>query len=465
MIRSSASLRDGARLEADLCVIGAGPAGLTVARELASSTLRVCLLESGGTEVVDHPERDPLYEFRYTQLRLSRDSRVRAFGGTSKTWSGRWKRFDAIDFVARDWVNQSGWPIELASLDTYYERAARLAQIREAPASGAESTLLKSEIVIPTAFQTQGERVRDWGLAFERTLNAANNIETYLEAHVIGLERQGRRVDRVHCRGANGPFTVTARAVVIATGGIENARLLLIAGLGNEHDQVGRYYMDHPKAKIGVIETCDPIDVSSWSGLSEDAPSYVGFRLADAVQQRERVLNCQVFLAPIFETDLVRRVARRVVRPRSCRLLAVRNYMEQEPAPDNRVFLVDELDPVGLPRAVVHWTLGERDRESLRTFHRLLLREVQAAGLGELHSPLLHDRPFPEMQDASHHMGTTRMGTDPRVSVVDTSCRLHAMENVYLAGSSVFPTSGYANPTATIVALALRLADHLRARA
>jgi choline dehydrogenase-like flavoprotein len=213
-----------------------------------------------------------------------------------------------------------------------------------------------------------------------------------------------------------------------------------------------------------VVETYDPLDMSSWEGLTEDAPVYVGFRLSDQVQRGERLLNSYVFLAPTFERDLVRRVARRALRPRRCRMLAVRNYMEQEPDPDNRVFLAGDRDPLGLARAGVSWSLGERDRGTVVAMHRILGRELQRARVGELHSPLLRSGfEFPAFQDASHHMGTTRMGTDPRSSVVDPDCRVHDLDNLFVAGSSVFPTSGYANPTATIAALAVRLADHLKA--
>jgi choline dehydrogenase-like flavoprotein len=474
MIRSSASLARDECLEADVCVIGAGAAGLVLARELMGSRARVCVLESGGR--ARPPEPDPLYEVRSIDLPVPNDSRVRAFGGTTTVWSGRWKRFDPIDFEPRDWVPHSGWPISYAALDPHYMRAARAAGVREDPSDGAgqaSASLVRSESVIPTVFRTLKEADRDFGRACAASIQRAENVDALLESHVVGLERQGRAVARVLARGeAGGAFSVRARAVVLATGGIENARLLLLAGIGNQHDQVGRYFMDHPKAKVGVVETYDPIDVSSWEGLSEDAPVWVGLRLSDAVQRSEQVLNSYVFLAPAFERDLVRRLARRALRPRTCRILDVRNYMEQAPDPDHRVFLVrGETDPLGLARAGVQWSLGERDRRTMVAMHRILQRELQRAGVGELYSPLLRggagaegEADFPAFQDASHHMGTTRMGTDPRTSVVDPDCRVHDTDNLYVAGSSVFPTSGYANPTATIAALAVRLSDHLKER-
>jgi choline dehydrogenase-like flavoprotein len=472
MIRSSALLAKDACLDVDVCVIGAGAAGLALARDLLPSSRRICLLESGGRS--RQPDPDPLYDVRATDLPVPNDSRVRAFGGTTTVWSGRWKRFDPIDFEPRDWVPHSGWPISYASLDPYYVRAGRAAGVSEDPADGAgraSASLLRSDAVIPTVFRTLKEADRDFGRACSTSIERAENVDALLEAHVVGLERQGRAVSRVQARGAAGaPFSVRARQVVLATGGIENARLLLLSDIGNQHDQVGRYFMDHPKARIGVVETYDPIDVSSWEGLSEDAPVWVGLRLSDEVQRAERLLNSYVFLAPGFERDIVRRLARRARRPRRCRILDVRNYMEQAPDPEHRVFLLrDEVDPVGLARAGVKWSLGDADRRTMVALHRILLRELQRAGVGELHSPLLRGGEangvdFPAFQDASHHMGTTRMGLDPRSSVVDSDCRVHDTDNLFVAGSSVFPTSGYANPTATIAALAVRLSDHLKTR-
>ena len=451
-----------ATLDADVCVIGSGAAGLALAREFIGGRARVCVLESGGQR--RPPDPDPLYDLRATSLPVPTDSRVRAFGGTTTVWSGRWKRFDPIDFAPRDWVPHSGWPIAYDSLAPYYDRAGRAAGVTD---GGAEApAFLRSDAVVPTVFHTLDEAHRDFGRATAAALERAENVSVVLESHVVGLERAGRKVARVRARGADHEFAVEARLVVLATGGIENARMLLLSELGNEHDQVGRYYMDHPKAKAGMVETYDPLDMSSWAGLSEDAPIYVGFRLSDEVQRAERLLNSYVFFAPAFERDIVRRVARRAVRPRTCRVLVVRNYMEQEPDPDNRVFLADgPRDPNGLAVAGIAWKLGERDRVTMIAMHRILARELQRAGIGELVSPLLDQRAeFPPFQDASHHMGTTRMGSDPRTSVVDPDCRVHDLDNLFVAGSSVFPTSGYANPTATIAALAIRLADHLKAR-
>ena len=457
MIRSAPA---NDRIDTDVCVVGSGAAGVTIARELAGTGIRVCVLESGGARPIADP--DAMYDFTTSELAIPTHSRMRAYGGTTVVWSGRWKRYDRIDFEHRDWVPYSGWPIEYDELVPFYERAARASSTRDTASGDEASAWFHGDVVVPAVFHTLTEAERDFGKAAVARLTRADNVDVVLDAHVVGYEMRGRSVARVLARGDR-TLSVAARSVVIATGGIENARQLLLSKLGNEHDQVGRFYMDHPKARVGVIETYEPIETSRWRGLHESAPLWVGFRLADAVQRAQRLLNSYVFLAPAFERDLVRRLVRRAIKPSACRLIDVRNYMEQAPDPDNRVVLAGELDPLGQPKAQVRWRIGEHDRRTMIELHRTLARELQRAHIGELHSPLLRGE-VPAFQDASHHMGTTRMGTDPRSSVVDRDCRIHAVDNLFVAGSSVFPTSGYTNPTATLVALAIRLADHLRAR-
>jgi choline dehydrogenase-like flavoprotein len=154
----------------------------------------------------------------------------------------------------------------------------------------------------------------------------------------------------------------------------------------------------------------------------------------------------------------------RLVRGRKPRIhrARLRNFIEMEPDPDNRVTLASERDAYGERIAHVSHRCTERDQRSLLALHEVLREEIARTGIGRMESDLATANPWPIDQDASHHMGTTRMGTDPNVSVVDPRCRVHAVENVYVAGASVFPTSGSANPTFTIVALSIRLARHLR---
>ena len=142
---------------------------------------------------------------------------------------------------------------------------------------------------------------------------------------------------------------------------------------------------------------------------------------------------------------------------------------EQEPNPDSRITLGEELDALGQPCAHLHWDLTERDRHTQVVAAKAFGEELRRLGLGELQmAPWLASTEgewSPDLVGGHHHMGTTRMSEDPHAGIVDSDCRTHAVHNLYIAGSSVFPTSGFVNPTSTLLALALRLADHLKSTA
>ncbi len=458
MFLTAEGIQDGSAVSCDVCIIGSGAAGITLGLELLGSGRRVAVLESGELEAAPSP--DALYDLECARLPIAPDSRVRAFGGTTTVWSGRWKPHDEIDFLPREWVPHSGWPLRRETLLPYYQRAASLLRIPSPmpiPEQGWHSPIIE-----PTVFAFQEERHRDWGAGFRKAFASAPGVHVYLGAHVVRLAHSKEAVQHAEVRTLSGTgFRVEARTFVLAAGAIENARLLLLSDLGNEHDQVGRYYMDHPKATAGVIEAYRPVDFSrSWAFHSRDGSTHVGLRLSDAAEKDHGVLNSHLVLLPLRE----RSIFTKLVRSKATWLVEVRNFMEQAPCPSNRVTLGRDRDILGCAKARVDWDVTELDRKTMVVFHQLLRRECQRLRIGELRSPLLRSEitDFPITKDASHHMGTTRMGADPASSVVDSDCRVHSILNLYLAGSSLFPTGGYANPTATIAALGVRLADHLR---
>jgi choline dehydrogenase-like flavoprotein len=296
---------------------------------------------------------------------------------------------------------------------------------------------------------------------------------------------------------------IRPRTVVLACGGIENPRLLLASGWSGAggRDVVGRYYMDHPKGVVGEVRV-DPairrlIHPAYWD--ARPGRFRLGIRLSEARQRREGLLDAYVRFHPILESDgqgaaalreLRRRRLEALRHPRTVghlitgmpeivalgvfkglnvgrlRAVEIQCFLEQAPRAENRVRLSDRKDVLGHPLARVEWSIGELDRRTILALHAALDEDLQARGFGRVESPLLSggDHPWPISRDASHHMGTTRMGDDPSTSVVDRDCRVHGIDNLYVAGSSVFSSSGYANPTLTILALALRLGDHLAER-
>lgn len=510
---------DGGVLDADVCIIGGGPAGLTLASEL-KDRMSVILLESGSWPA------DPA-DVEAARARSTghpyfpvHTTRVRALGGTSNHWyhdvGFRARPLDAVDLEARAEVPHSGWPFDRAHLDSYYARAEPVCGV-----VGYEDDLpaldLGEDVVSPVfslsgtdVFQRLGEQL----LADDRTRVVLGAIVTDL--------RQEDGPDQISCvavrTGEGRGFTVRARAYVLAAGGIDNARLLLAsrsgqpAGLGNGQDLVGRFFMEHLSVRSGDWRPTDPrllIEPSPYRAHDRDSGGTVHAKLSPSqdVVRRYGLLNCTFFVDAMDEARAsaatlsavtlkhalvdrpwpghlaahaatvllgaphIARTAARVVRSRrglAARpdtVLQLRAMSEQAPNPLSRVLLDPrERDQHGVPRALLDWRLTELDRRSVRVAQDVLDAALQRAGLGRLERRLGEERPEAEQRGQWHHMGTTRMSKDPHRGVVDAEGRVHGVRDLWVAGSSVFPTGGYANPTLTLVALALRLADALPAR-
>jgi choline dehydrogenase-like flavoprotein len=502
VFRDAREIADGEVLETDVCIVGTGAAGVTCAVELLSSGLRVLVLEAGGLK--HDPATEALGELECVGLPVSPTSRQRFFGGTTNSWWGKVALLDEADFVARDHVAGSGWPFGRAQLMPYYRRACEIMgmpDLTARPASnGGGAAEIRSETLDVKAFYWPRTPL-NFGDLYRRRLRGSRNIATILRANVARVvPGPNGRIDEVEVATANGRrFSVRGRCTILACGGIENARLLLNSGVGNDLDQAGRYYMDHPRGHCGSIEASREVSALSpayWSGKRFGALRVrLGISLSPEAQSRSGSLNSYVNLTPAYEgagvkaiRELYRRrlgalrdgsTARQLVTgipdivrylrfKRSgrgwVRSVSVDNYLEQEPRAANRITLSDRKDSFGQPLARVDWSLSDQDRHTMRTLHAALGDELKRRGIGVLRSPLLAggEDDFPTLNDAAHHLGGTRMGDDPRTSVVDGDGRVHGSAGLYIAGSSVFPTGGSANPTLTIVALAARLAEHVR---
>jgi choline dehydrogenase-like flavoprotein len=472
-------------IDCDLCIVGAGAAGITIAREFLGRPERVVLLESGW--LTPDADTQSLYagdvsERPYFDLDAARS---RYFGGTTNLWTGECRPLDAQDFERRDWVSDSGWPFGLDELLPFYREAQSVCHLgrygytaddwRE---HGVRPMAIERGQIDSYAFQYSPPT--RFGEVYRNDLRQAPNVVTYLGANAVDLEtpETPQRVSavRVACLAGTG-FRVAARAVVLATGGIENARLLLLsdrvqpAGLGNGNDLVGRYFMEHLYLDAAA-EIRAPRGVISdfyTSGHRVDGRRVRGILgLTPEVRRRERLTNyCGVLVAP--NTSLLTRLRNSIADVRAkhaSRIYYLKNVMEQAPNADSRVTLGEDRDRLGCRRTVLRWRLSAIDKSTAHRAHAILGEELARSGVGQMTSAMGSEAdPWPAtVRGARHHMGTTRMHADPRRGVVDADCRVHGIANLYVAGSSVFPTSGAANPTLTIVALALRLARHLRDR-
>ena len=398
---------------------------------------------------------------------------------------------DPIDFEQRDWVPFSGWPMTRETLSPYYERAAKVFSgpaletfdVQNVSKFSKNNYILDTNNVKTTFLRILPHEKWDFAKNYQKLFEQSASVDVFFNAPVtkIVLDNKHQKVSELLVQTVLGKkFNIRAGYYVVACGGIENARLLLFSDVGNQNDQVGRYYMDHPKFVSGnvMLKTRDLNLSLYWKPQNINGLAIAGLQLSEDVQRNLGVLNSYVHFLPGYVSDQYAFLALKVfasnnVLSKTFRALMrfytgiskvqVRNFMEQTPSPENRISLSDRKDMFDNPLAKVEWSLSALDKQSLFALHTVLKKELEQSGVGRLASPICeHTETFASIRDASHHMGTTRMGGDPRYSVVDENCKVHSIDNLFVAGSSVFPTSGHANPTATIIALTIRLADHLK---
>ena len=516
----------GCAVRTDVCVIGAGPAGLTVAHELLDSGLHVLVLEAGpGSPPAGGVDVETTLNVGLPYC--PRTTRSSGVGGSSLRWDVetplgprfvRLKELDEIDFEARPSVTGSGWPFSRAALEPHYRRARELFGI--APAVGASDGLVHPEVQRKVysfaAAATFTERIPRLLREHPRVTLRAGCVATEVRTDAC-------TVTGVVCRSADGEqFSVEARIYVLAGGAIENARLLLAsrsqspAGVGNRHDLVGRHFMEHPHYTPGVAvaPVREAREGTTACGLTvlDGTVQQDKFALTPDVLRREGLLNAAYKIKPArvvrptgfggdgsvpqptIDAYFAARLAWRSHRARYVRashlarlgaatpalvryatrrsgpaadssgpghaLARVMVMGEQQPSRDSRVRLGSTCDRFGVPLAELDWRLSALDIASM-VRGQLLVAQGLSVAVGARILPTIGPRGVPEPDGGAHHMGTTRMSRHPSSGVVDADCRVHEVRNLFVAGSSVFPTGGAANPTLTIVALAARLAQHL----
>jgi choline dehydrogenase-like flavoprotein len=544
MLTDGRTVPDGEVIPTDVCIVGAGPAGIALARELSSAGLEILVLERGeavrqarGSEgtVVNLGLRYPV-----------KTTRAFGFGGSINEWivetplgggMGRLRELDEEDFERREWIPYSGWPFSKDVVRPFYTRARQLFgsdSVSHRPddewdTEGAANPFLNGGDSLQSRLFTFANPAI-FAAEYRRQLENRENVLVLTNATVAEVQSTDSMATSVRVLAEGRSFSVVARAYVLAAGGLETARILLCSrtsgdhSLGNRHDLVGRFFMEHPHYVSGLLIPTDASLIQATEHHSihmrDGVPVQHKISLSEETVEREGLPRCVFMLSPSRRTARLRLLSYSDAGTRSIhRALEMRNELrtngrktpplrelstalgmaphlvrfgaskaitragahlgaarysepqvfkiqamaEQVPDPASRLILTDKRDAFGLPIGGLDWRLTDTDLAGYRRTQSLLGRGLRTAGHTRVRSLLEGRSLLPGLIGGCHHMGTTRMHTSPRHGVVDANCRLHEARNVFVAGSSVFPTAGYANPFLTTLALTLRLADHLRA--
>lgn len=544
MIVDALTVPDNTIIEKDICIVGAGAAGITIARELCNQPYEVCLLESGGFDYEDMTQSLATGENTGIPYFPIKETCARQFGGSTNLWGGWSRPLDEIDFVHRPWMPYSGWPFTKAELEPYYARAQKFCGLGEYEYDFAywekllgqmdrEQLPFAGEDILTYLWQIIPPSHLRFGQAYKADLEQANNIQVVLHANVLEIETNdnAQNVKRLRVATIDGKeFQVQAKVFILAVGGIENPRLLLTSnkvqtnGLGNQHDLVGRFFMEHPYLVSGKVALSQAAPLYTQKDLQVNE-TFMGaaLGLSNAVQEREEILNFAARLLPIPEewVDAINRLRckiRHLTTPETSQnvyhksfpslhegrrdfgeapvsedilkvltnlhRVAARAYAkfftknfysrqsnfcsthliaEQAPNPDSRITLSRERDRFGLNQVQLDWRLSAIDKYTIVRSQELIAAAFERSGAGQYQIELVDDETtWQSVIGSYHHIGTTRMSNNPRQGVVNERCQVHGINNLYVAGSSVFPTSGLSNPTLTIIALAIRIADDVK---
>ena len=475
---------DNSLIEGDICIIGAGAAGVCMALEWLNTPYKVILLEGGGFEYEDKMQDlydgkitgEPHYPFPLKTVRLH------YFGGTTGHWAGMCSPYDPIDFVKRDWVPHSGWPIKREDLDPYYARVHQYLNLGPYEYSvdywrskdPMMVPLLSDNPVIWNKMWQFSRPVSRFGQKYRKTIVGARNIHLYTYANVTDIvaSEDVSMIKEVIAKNHEGKeHKVRAKKFVLACNTIQNARTLLASnrqnpkGLGNEHDQVGRKFMEHIEFFSSAELWLKKPDTLKLYMARHETKVRAELAISEEQQWKHKMLNGTVSLRPLVEEKRQQTMPGAANKDDIAYELIIR--MEQAPNLSSRVTLSAEKDPLGVPRASLNWELTPLEKRSLRKIYELLGQEVrrQRVGLVKMCEFLSdeNDMAWPSTTSGGpHHMGTTAMSDNPKEGVVDKNCKIHSISNLYVAGASCFTTGAAPNPTLTLTALSLRLSDHLK---
>lgn len=482
MILTSADLSPDQKLDFDVCVIGAGPAGITLALELAPS-MSVVVLEGGAEQVVSTQQE--LFAGKAEGTLISheylRRSRLRCLGGTSGHWAGWCLPFASEDFAAKSWLGEDSWPISYSQVEPYYARAASYVEVPPWSDDTVDATevaepLKKSEVFTAKRFHLSPPT--RFASAFREQLEkqSAISVITLASAVELRLDPATQAVQQVAFRDSRGDLReVRARLFVLATGALETTRLVLASAsflpLIEETSWLGAGFTDHVETTVGIALI--PRHGINWQVSTLPNPATEdrrAFSMYFANTEELRKKNCSRFslqLTPMpleaCPQDIIEYArVREDVYKLPMDSIHMRIRTEPRIRKSNRVRLLTERDALKMQRIALSWFLSDDELHDIRQSAQIAADELVTKHRAAVRLLLPESNPWQHSQVASHHVGTMRMGQSPTDSVVDGNLQMHGVKNLFVASSAVFKSAGVANPTLTLLALTIRLAEYLK---
>ena len=463
----------------DTCIVGSGPAGITLALKLAANGQKVLLLEAG--ELTYSEKSQEIYDCesighdawpKYTRLRY--------FGGTSNHWSGRCRPFEKSDFQNRTINGLPGWPIRYNEIAPYLPEAMEILELDlQKGFKPINESTLENHFYADAFSQSPPTRFNS---KYIDQITASKNIDCFLNATAVDLQldKSHQTVTHIKVSNYNGE-SASARAsrFILSLGGIETPRFMLNcnqqikSGIGNGSDMVGRCFMEHLNVPMGSFLYREPKKFTKLQFFTDDnfcqsamtGKSNITMSIVNSVKSYGRTKAIKTFFKNLAcQMEIDKKV--QFISDFKCPGMGtIGTLIEQAPSLDSRVSLGETSDTFGLRKAKLDWKIGAYDQNTIRQTALTMAKEFSSAGLGQIRLADFILNPEQEIKFGhhAHHMGTTRMSDDPQHGVVDRNAKVHGLDNLYIAGSSVFSTGGACNPTMPIIQLCLRLADHLRA--
>ncbi|MFZ4537055.1 FAD-dependent oxidoreductase [Propionivibrio sp.] len=460
----------------DLCVVGSGPAGITLALQLARQGLRIALLEGGGLSYDEASQS--LYAVKTLGVDLyAQGARLRYFGGTSNHWSGRCRPFEAADFSGDPLGGMPGWPIAFEEFNRFLPEAMHILDLPETGFSAVNPDMPGGKFSADRFAMSSPTR---YASKYLEEIKASKNIDLFYNCNCVDVIYNKATgdissislVDYKKQRSS-----VTALRYVLALGAIENARMLLhsetlqAAKLQGMH-WAGRCFMEHLNISLGSFIASEQFKYSDaqyfpsdrFVGLSKTGRGNISFGVVQEVNSYGRTASTKNFFKNLACNLGVSDKVQFIENFNCPGAGTIGTLLEQFPSAEgSRITLSEERDALGVRKAVVKWVLSPEDKMTIRTIGREIAKNFASSGLGfvKLNDFVTNDSLEIQFSHHCHHMGTTRMASSSRWGVVDKNCKVFGVSNLYIAGSSVFSTGGGGNPTMPLVQLAVRLADHL----